>query len=114
SWRLLTKYWRFLSGCIGDHAAADRRWQSAVEMAEHTLAIGEFDQQQHEWRHRRMRLVRHADDCVALHCAAHGSHSAFRMWTVTAAAVPPPLWVRPSRAFGTWFGWRPRSCITTS
>ena len=40
-----------------------------AKMAEHAFAIIELDQEQDEWRRRRMMISRHAYDRVALNSA---------------------------------------------
>jgi hypothetical protein len=76
-----------------------------AKMAQHAFAIIELDQKQDEWRRRRMLFSRYAYDRVTLNSAKERRRachrSASKMWTVTAAAVPPPLWVSPNRACGT-------------
>src|SRR3989440_12351835 len=98
------------------NAAADRRWFQTIVMAQHTAPAVERDEKQNEGCLAGVRPVGHANDGMCLHNTAllETHETASRILTVTAAAVPPPLWVRPSRAFGTWLGCRPRSCIAIS
>src|SRR5712691_9063834 len=48
------------------HAGADRRRLRAVEPAEHTPAVIELDEQQHEWSRACMLFSRYTDDSITL------------------------------------------------
>jgi hypothetical protein len=51
------------------HPRADGRRLVTAKMAEHAFAIIELDQEQDEWRRRRVLFSRHAYDRVTLNSA---------------------------------------------